>query len=97
MLGVTQDSYGTAYGLFGGVSVPVAAKTGTAEINANGCGTYDWLIAMAPAGAGETPTVAVAAIVPTPSGSSCSNDATGAVVAGPVVAAVLAKALEMER
>ncbi len=75
---------------------PVAAKTGTAQIDARGCGTYNWLIATAPAGAGETPTVAIAAIVPIPPGSSCV-DSTGAQVAGPVVAAVMQKALAMQR
>jgi peptidoglycan glycosyltransferase len=97
MLGVTENLYGTAYGLFPSyLFPPVAAKTGTAQINASGCGTYNWLVATAPAGAGETPTVAVAAIVPIPPGPSC-HDVTGAQVAGPVVAAVLHKALEMQQ
>jgi len=74
----------------------VAAKTGTAQIDAQGCGTYNWLIATAPAGAGQTPTVAIAAIVPIPPGSSCV-DSTGAQVAGPVVAAVMQKALAMQQ
>ncbi len=97
MLGVTENPFGTAYGLFPSDEFPpVAAKTGTAEITL-GCGTYNWLIATAPAGTGETPTVAVAAIVPTPPGAGCSNDATGAKIAGPVVADVLAKALAMQQ
>jgi cell division protein FtsI/penicillin-binding protein 2 len=96
MLGVTQNPHGTAYGVFSPSDFPpVAAKTGTAQITLE-CGTYNWLIAMAPAGPGETPTVAVAAIVPTPPGNGCSNDATGALIAGPVVAAVLQKALAMQ-
>jgi peptidoglycan glycosyltransferase len=98
MLGVTQNPDGTAYGEFPSEEFPpVAAKTGTAQINAQGCGTYNWLIATAPAGKGETPKIAVAAIVPTPAGPGCSNDATGAKIAGPVVAAVLQKALELEK
>ena len=91
MLGVTENPAGTAYGLFPSYEFPpVAAKTGTAQINANGCGTYNWLIATAPAGPGQTPTVAVAAIVPIPPGPSCHN-VTGAQVAGPVVEASAAK------
>jgi penicillin-binding protein A len=97
MLGVTEDSYGTAAGLFPSyLFPPVAAKTGTAQINSTGCGTYNWLIATAPAGPGETPSVAVAAIVPVPPGSACV-DVTGALEAGPVVRAVMQKALEMQQ
>ena len=85
MLGVTENLDGTAYGVFPSyLFPPVAAKTGTAQIDARGCGTYNWLIATAPAGPGQTPTVAVAAIVPIPPGASCV-DSTGAQVAGPVV------------
>ncbi len=95
MLGVTE--YGTAAGVFPSyLFPPVAAKTGTAQINAQGCGTYHWLIATAPAGPGQTPTVAVAAIVPVPPGSACV-DVTGALEAGPVVRAVMQKALEMQQ
>jgi len=95
MLGVTEDSYGTGYGLFPSYEFPpVAAKTGTAQINGTGCGTYNWLIATAPAGPGQTPTVAVAAIVPIPPGGDCI-DVTGAQEAGPVLAPVLKKALEL--
>jgi peptidoglycan glycosyltransferase len=96
MVGVTGPG-GTAQGEFPSSSFPpVAAKTGTAQINATGCGTYNWLIATAPAGVGETPTVAVAAIVPIPPGGSCF-DTTGAQAAGPVVEAVMAKALAMQK
>jgi len=97
MLGVTENPFGTAYGVFpSNVFPPVAAKTGTAQINASGCGTYNWLLATAPAGAGETPTVAVAAVVPIKPGPTC-RDVTGAQVAGPVVAAVMQAALAMQR
>lgn len=96
MLGVTENPLGTAYGIFPSWLGPVAAKTGTAQITANGCGTYNWLIATAPAGPGETPTVAVAALVPIPPGSACV-DVTGAEEAGPVVEQVLQKALELHQ
>ncbi len=97
MLGVTENPSGTAYDMFPSYEFPpVAAKTGTAQINGLGCGTYNWLIATAPAGSGQTPTVAVAAIVPIPPGPSC-QDVTGAQVAGPVVKAVMQKALAMQQ
>jgi peptidoglycan glycosyltransferase len=97
MLGVTENPLGTAYDLFPSYQFPpVAAKTGTAQILATGCGTYNWLIATAPAGPGQTPTVAVAAIVPIPPGGSCI-DVTGAQEAGPVVKQVLLKALELQQ
>jgi peptidoglycan glycosyltransferase len=97
MLGVTEILGGTAYGMFPSYEFPpVAAKTGTAQITSRGCGTYNWLIATAPAGPGQTPTVAVAAIVPIPPGPSC-HDVTGAQVAGPVVKAVMQKALAMQQ
>ena len=97
MLGVTENPLGTAYGMFPSYQFPpVAAKTGTAQINGTGCGTYNWLIATAPAGPGQTPTVAVAAIVPIPPGGNCHN-VTGAQEAGPVVKAVLQKALALQQ
>jgi peptidoglycan glycosyltransferase len=93
MLGVTSYAlHGTAAGVFAPPEFPtntVAAKTGTAE-TVNGC-SADWLIATAPAGPGQKPTVAVAAVLPYQSGLTCSD--TGAVAAGPRVAEVLAAAL----
>jgi penicillin-binding protein A len=86
MLGVTQ--YGTAAGIFPS-GLQVAAKTGTAETSVSAC-TDDWLIATAPAGAGQTPTIAVAAVIVQPPGQC---DGTGAAVAGPVVKTVLDAAL----
>jgi peptidoglycan glycosyltransferase len=68
----------------------VAAKTGTAETGTTNCST-NWLIATAPADPTDTPTVAVAAVVPYQSGTACNG--TGAQFAGPVVKAVLAAAL----
>ena len=85
MLGVTEPG-GTANNVF---SLPgVAAKTGTAETV--GCGTDNWLIAMAPAPAGQIPSAVVAVVVPTPPNqNACISETTGATVAGPVANAVL--------
>jgi len=88
MVGVS--TFGTAEGVFDSVPVPVAAKTGTAETGSGDC-SADWLIATAPAGPHQTPTVAVAAVLPYQAGLTCSD--TGAVAAGPRVAAVLKAAL----
>jgi peptidoglycan glycosyltransferase len=100
MTGVTRLSNGTAYSLFQGYyssGFPTAAaKTGTAEPGGNGCGTYNWLIAMAPAGPGQTPSVVVAAMVPVLSSLSCSINPTGASVAGPVAVSVLEAALQQQ-
>ncbi len=87
MIGVAE--HGTAAGLFP-PGLTVAAKTGTAEVGNNNCST-DWLVATAPAGAGQVPRVAVAAMVPYQPGLPC--DGTGAEIAGPVVAKVLDAAL----
>ncbi len=103
MLGVTQNPLGTAYGVFQSYYAngmpPIAAKTGTAEPGANTCGTYNWLIATGPSGSGETPTVAIAAVVPVPQ-RACASGAfspTGATIAGPVLAPVLNMALQMQK
>lgn len=101
MLGVTKTPGATAYGLFQSYYAqglpPIAAKTGTAEPQKNVCGTYNWLIAFGPAGQGQTPTVAIAALVPIPSNSSsCQSNPTGASVAGPVLLPVLEQALAMQ-
>jgi peptidoglycan glycosyltransferase len=99
MLGVTQNPAGTAYSVFQqyGQGMPtMAAKTGTAEPQKNVCGTYNWLVSFGPAGSGEKPTVAGAAVVPIPSNSaSCSTNPTGASVAGPVLIPVLRVALDL--
>jgi penicillin-binding protein A len=88
MLGVTR--YGTAAGVGWPAGLQVAAKTGTAETGYSPC-TDDWLIATAPAGPGQIPKVAVAAVVVQPPPNLC--DGTGAEVAGPVVRTVLDAAL----
>jgi peptidoglycan glycosyltransferase len=91
MTGVTSAALrGTAAGLFP-PGLTVAAKTGTAETGGGNC-SADWLIATAPAGAGQTPSVAVAAVLPYQPGLTCSD--TGAEAAGPRVAAVLEAALD---
>jgi peptidoglycan glycosyltransferase len=97
MTGVTKTPGATAYDLFQGYyssGYPTAAaKTGTAEPSENECGTYNWLIAMAPAASGEAPSVVVAAMVPVLSSIACSINPTGASVAGPVALPVLEAAL----
>jgi len=99
MTGVTRLPGATAQGLFAGWysfgGPTIAAKTGTAEPFSNTCGTYNWLIALGPAGLGQTPTVAVAAMIPV-SQTECSSgffSPTGASVAGPVLLPVLQAAL----
>jgi penicillin-binding protein A len=90
MIGVTSGAlHGTAAGVFPS-DITVAAKTGTAETTNSNC-SADWLIATAPAGPRQKPKVAVAAVLPYQPGLTCSD--TGAVAAGPRVAAVLEAAL----
>jgi peptidoglycan glycosyltransferase len=100
MTGVTETPGATAYDLFQGyysAGYPTAAaKTGTAQPSGNVCGTYNWLIAMAPAGPGETPSVVVAAMVPVLSSIACSVNPTGASIAGPVALSVLEAALQQQ-
>jgi peptidoglycan glycosyltransferase len=87
MRGVVTD--GTASGVGFPADLDVAAKTGTAQTELSAC-SDDWLIATAPAGPGQIPTIAVAAVVVQPTGYC---DGTGAAVAGPIVRAVLDAAL----
>jgi len=89
MRGVVES--GTARGVFRS-DLHVAAKTGTAE-TAAGC-SANWMIATAPADPTDTPTVAVAAVIPYQQGLSCGD--TGATVAGPIVAKVLSAALALQ-
>lgn len=102
MLGPTESSPydGTAAGVFTNLQdqgIQVAAKTGTAEVTAGVCATNDWMIAMAPAGPGQTPTAAVAVEVPTPSNTIGCNEKTGATVAGPVIDQMLTDVLQAEK
>ncbi|MHB8245289.1 MAG: penicillin-binding transpeptidase domain-containing protein [Acidimicrobiales bacterium] len=102
MLGVTQTSdSGTAGGIFTNLQslgIQVAAKTGTAEAvitsSTGNCATFDWLVAMAPAGPGQVPTAVVVAEVPTPNGATNCAEATGASVAGPLVDQMLTDVLK---
>ncbi|MHB8463323.1 MAG: peptidoglycan D,D-transpeptidase FtsI family protein [Acidimicrobiales bacterium] len=80
MVSVVTGGTGTAVALPG---VKVAAKTGTAEVDATH--TNAWMIAFAPA---DNPTIAVAAVLPGLTG--VGNEVTGGVRAAPIVRAVLA-------
>ena len=93
MRGVTSFSDGTAYGLNWPPGITVAAKTGTAQVGTAGC-LDNWLVATAPAGVGQTPTVAVAGYVPYQPGVPCNS--TGASAAGPRVATLLTAALAQQ-
>jgi peptidoglycan glycosyltransferase len=97
MLGVAADPDGTAYGRFTNLlssGIGVAAKTGTAEIIKGQCGTNDWMIAMAPAGNGQTPKAVVAVEIPTPTSSLNCSEGTGSLVAGPVADQMLTDILQ---
>jgi peptidoglycan glycosyltransferase len=80
MIGVVQSGTGTGVALPG---VPVAAKTGTAEVDASHVNA--WMIAFAPA---DAPKIAVAVVLPALTG--VGNEVTGGVKAAPIVRAVLA-------
>jgi len=86
MVSVVTGGTGTAVAIPG---VTVAAKTGTAEVDA--AHTNAWMIAFAPA---ENPTVAVAAVLPGLTG--VGNEVTGGVQAAPIVRAVLVAALGLK-
>jgi peptidoglycan glycosyltransferase len=102
MTGVTLTPGATAHMLFAGWYADggptIAAKTGTAEPGSNTCGTENWLIALGPAAQGQTPTVAVAAMLPVTQ-AECQTfgySPTGASVAGPVLLPVLLAALRLQ-
>jgi peptidoglycan glycosyltransferase len=69
----------------------VAGKTGTAT---NGLNTPPnaWFVSFAPAGDGQTPSIAVAVIVL--DGGNLGNEATGGRVAAPIAAQVIRACLE---
>jgi len=83
MISVVTGGTGTAVALPG---VQVAAKTGTAEVDATH--TNAWMIAFAPA---DNPTIAVAVVLPGLTG--VGNEVTGGVQAAPIVRKVIAAAL----
>jgi penicillin-binding protein A len=80
MIGVVTSGTGTGAALPG---IPVAAKTGTAEVDLTH--TDAWMIAFAPA---DNPKIAVAVVLPGLTG--IGNEVTGGVRAAPIVRAVLA-------
>lgn len=84
---------GTAAGVFP-ANLHIAAKTGTAETGSTGC-SANWMVAMGPADPRDTPSVAVAAVIPYQPGLSCGE--TGAQVAGPIVAQVIEAAIAMQK
>lgn len=103
MLGPAEASPypGTAAGVFSNLQaegIQVAAKTGTAEAvvqsSTGNCATYDWLIAMAPAGPNQIPKAVVAVEVPTPNGANDCAEATGASTAGPIIDQMLTDVLQ---
>ncbi|GAC1311842.1 MAG: D,D-transpeptidase PbpA [Acidimicrobiales bacterium] len=83
MVSVVTGGTGTGAAIPG---VSVAAKTGTAEVDA--AHTNAWMIAFAPA---DNPTIAVAAVLPGLTG--VGNESSGGVRAAPIVRAVLQAAL----
>jgi peptidoglycan glycosyltransferase len=65
----------------------VAGKTGTAQHGGPGTAPHAWFVCFAPAGPGETPTIAVAVIVL--DGGDLGSEATGGQVAAPIAKQVL--------
>jgi peptidoglycan glycosyltransferase len=80
MVSVVTGGTGTAVAI---PNVQVAAKTGTAEVDATH--TNAWMIAFAPA---DNPTIAVAAVLPGLTG--VGNEVTGGVRAAPIIRSVIA-------
>ncbi len=60
LLGVTTRSIGTAPHRFAGLSIPVAGKTGTAEVGGPDTDPHSWFAAYAPA---HSPEIAIVVIV----------------------------------
>lgn len=85
MVGVVEGGTASNIALPG---ITLAAKTGTAEVSSLNGLTDDWMIAFGPAGSGQTPSIAVAVVVP-----NQASSATGSSVSGPIMQAVLASAL----
>ena len=89
MQGVVTN--GTASCCLGISGIPIAAKTGTAQLNSSGEPerSHAWIIGFA-GPPGETPHVAVAVIV---EGQPGASEQTGGRVAAPIAAAVMQRAL----
>jgi cell division protein FtsI/penicillin-binding protein 2 len=78
LLGVTTRSIGTAPHRFAGLSIPVAGKTGTAEVGGPDTIPHSWFAGYAPA---NEPEIAIVALV--------ENAGEGATVAAPLVRQVV--------
>lgn len=79
LLGVTtNNSIGTAWHRFTGLSIPVAGKTGTAEVGGTDTRPHSWFVAYAPANA---PEIAIAIVV--------ENAGEGSTVAAPLARQVI--------
>jgi penicillin-binding protein 2 len=78
LLGVTTRSIGTAPHRFYGLGIPVAGKTGTAEVGGPDTVPHSWFAAYAPA---DDPEIAIAVIV--------ENAGEGTTVAAPLVRQVI--------
>ncbi|MFN2272255.1 MAG: penicillin-binding transpeptidase domain-containing protein, partial [Anaerolineae bacterium] len=78
LLGVTTKSIGTAPNRFIGLSIPVAGKTGTAEVGGPDTQPHSWFAAYAPA---NKPEIAIAVIV--------ENAGEGTTVAAPLTRQVV--------
>jgi penicillin-binding protein 2 len=76
--GVTTKAIGTAPHRFAGLSIPVAGKTGTAEVGGPETVPHSWFAAYAPA---DSPEIAIVALV--------ENAGEGASVAAPLVRQVV--------
>jgi penicillin-binding protein 2 len=78
LLGVTTKSIGTAPHRFTGLSIPVAGKTGTAEVGGPDTMPHSWFASYAPA---DDPEIAIAVIV--------ENAGEGTTVAAPLTRQVV--------
>ena len=78
MLGVTTKSIGTAAHRFVGLGIPVAGKTGTAEVGGPDSVPHSWFAAYAPA---DNPEIAIAVLV--------ENAGEGSTVAAPLTRQVV--------
>jgi len=78
LLGVTTQSIGTVPHRFAGLSIPVAGKTGTAEVGGPETVPHSWFAAYAPA---DSPEIAVVVLV--------ENAGEGASVAAPLARQVI--------
>jgi peptidoglycan glycosyltransferase len=92
MIGVVQNGTASCCMQLANGEV-AAAKTGTAQLNAEGKPqrSHAWITAFAPAGAGETPRVAVAVMLKGVNDEISSG--TGGRLAGPVAKTLLDRAL----